>query len=71
MPRYKVTTVYKDGSKQQNHYNTQDCAIRIFLLGVNYPDIVKSVLVYDSVERSIILDSRKSDKVAITKLEDL
>lgn len=71
MSRYEVTTVYKDGSKQQNHYNTQDCAIRIFLLGVNYPDIVKSVWVYDSVKQSIILDSRQSGKVAIPKLEDL
>ena len=64
MARYIVTTLYKDGIRQTNQYNNKDCAIGVFLLGINNDNIVKSVKVYDSIKRSVILDSKKHDSIA-------
>lgn len=59
MARYTVTTLFKDGSKHINQFNNRDYAIQLFTCGVECDNIVKSVRVYDSVERSVILDSKK------------
>ena len=59
MARYIVTTRFKDGSERTYQFNNRDYALQLFACGVEHDNIIKSVSVYDFVERAVILDSKK------------